>query len=102
VSVGAAVFATIALAYVFFRNPEARVEPTEPVRPTLAAEPVVVPLPLPSPEATLQPATTPSAPPPAASVSAARHEARRPALPQKKTAPQGSARPPSSDLIAPY
>jgi serine/threonine-protein kinase len=96
--------ALVVILYIIFRAPTAATEPPVPVRTTAAAEPVVSPSgpPIVTPPASTLAAREPEAAPvPTPSARPARPDSRRPAQP-KKSAPEGSVRSPSSDLIAPY
>jgi serine/threonine-protein kinase len=106
--IAAGVLLLVLLAYALTRNrdtpPDQAVTVKAPEQAAAASPPpapIVTPVASPTAEAEKTPAietgaaTAPSAP-------SVRPERGRPVAPHRKTAPEGSARPPSSDLIAPY
>jgi serine/threonine protein kinase len=101
-----AAFALLGVLYIMSRTPEPASDAPAPVRPTAAAEsfdPATAPPPAPVAEPlSPTPAASPNAPAASPDVSAPRQEPRRPVPQRNKPAPAASAKPPSSDLIAPY
>ena len=104
--VAAGVALGLLLAYALTRNPDAPPDPAVAVRPP-APEPAAVPPPAPTVTAIAPAATRTVEPPPAESAPAKARTSGKPEQgravgPHRKSAPEPSVRPPSSDLIAPY